>query len=346
MGRGWTQPGGRPHAEADALARAGKAARESTAYVTLEPCAHWGRTPPCADALVQAGIGRAVVAIEDPDPRTSGTGIGRMRDAGVAVTVGVESAAAAEVAAGFLLRVRQGRPLFTLKVATSLDGAIAATGGASRWVTGEGARARGHLLRANHDAIMIGVGTAIADDPLLTVRIGRMRGRSPLRIVVDARLDLPPESALARSAQDYPLWVATGNAVDRDRAERLERLGIRILRLPLDYTGRVSLPHLARALGRAGLTRVLVEGGGRLSAGLFRARLVDRVTWFRAPLILGGDGVAAVASIDAGSPAEGVELRHVDTMPVDRDVLETYVPVYGEGAKPETGNADAAHERH
>ncbi|MCK5275514.1 MAG: bifunctional diaminohydroxyphosphoribosylaminopyrimidine deaminase/5-amino-6-(5-phosphoribosylamino)uracil reductase RibD, partial [Alphaproteobacteria bacterium] len=187
-GRGWTQPGGRPHAETEALARAGGAAKGATAYVTLEPCVHHGQTPPCADALIEAGVARVIAATEDPDPRVKGGGLGRLRDAGIAVEAGLLREEAELLNAGYLMRQREGRPVVTLKLATTLDGRIATHAGESRWITGEAARARGHMMRARHDAIMVGIGTALADNPTLTCRLPGLEDRSPVRIVVDARL--------------------------------------------------------------------------------------------------------------------------------------------------------------
>src|SRR5580700_4659831 len=191
VGRGWTQKGGRPHAETEALARAGKGAKGATAYVSLEPCSHHGKTPPCAEALIAAGVSRVVAAVEDPDPRVSGRGIARLRAAGIAVEAGLCAAEAAELNAGFFCRVAQGRPLVTLKLAASLDGRIATPTGKSRWITGPAARERAHLLRAAHDAVLIGTGTALADDPQLTCRLPGLEARSPVRIVIDRTLRLP-----------------------------------------------------------------------------------------------------------------------------------------------------------
>jgi len=200
VGRGWTQPGGRPHAETEALRRAGAASRGAVAYVTLEPCCHWGQTPPCTDALVAAGVRRVVVGAEDPDPRVSGRGIERLRAAGIEVELGICAEAAAELAAGFLLRMRAGRPLVTLKLATTLDGRIATHGGESQWITGPLARQRAHALRADHDAIMVGSNTAVVDDPLLTCRLAGLAARSPVRIAVDSRLRVPLTHKLVAGA--------------------------------------------------------------------------------------------------------------------------------------------------
>lgn len=324
VARGWTQPGGRPHAEAEALARAGAAARGATAYVSLEPCAHHGKTPPCADGLIAAGIGRVVASIEDPDPRVSGQGFARLAAAGIAVTSGSLAGEAAEVNAGFLMRVRAGRPLITLKTATTLDGRIAAHTGESKWITGEAARRRVHLLRANHDAIMVGVGTALADDPSLTVRLPGLEDRSPVRVLVDSRLRLPLTAALVTEARRTPTWLVTlaGNNVDRVRAYR--DCGVDVIETPAGPADGLDLPAVFQALGGRGLTRVLVEGGAILAAALLRADLVDRIAWFRAPTAIGGDGVpmAQAFGVDTLSLARRFERRGL--VEIGGDVLETY----------------------
>jgi diaminohydroxyphosphoribosylaminopyrimidine deaminase/5-amino-6-(5-phosphoribosylamino)uracil reductase len=210
IARGWTQPGGRPHAEAEALARAGEAARGATAYVTLEPCSHHGRTPPCCEALIRAGVSRVVVALRDPDSRVDGRGLARLRAAGITVEEGLMGAEAAALTAGFIRRVTRGLPIVTLKLASTLDGRIATASGESRWITGEGARRAVHALRARHDAVMIGSGTAIADDPELNCRIPGMDPVPMLRVVADARLRLPLASKLIAGAAVLPTWVLTG----------------------------------------------------------------------------------------------------------------------------------------
>ena len=207
VGRGWTKPGGRPHAETEALKQAGSWAKGSTAYVTLEPCSHYGETPPCAEALIAADVARVVIAIDDPDARVSGRGIAMLKDAGIDVEIGVGAAAAKKINAGFLLHRREGRPLVTLKTASTLDARIATHGGQSQWITGEEARRRGHLLRKTHDAIVVGIGTALADDPELTCRLPGMEGDSPVRVVVDTHLRLPLKSKVVQSAKKVPTWV-------------------------------------------------------------------------------------------------------------------------------------------
>ena len=324
VGRGWTQIGGRPHAEAEALARAGEAARGATAYVTLEPCAHQGVTPPCADALLAAGIGRAVIAVEDPDPRVQGRGVDRLRAAGTEVRMGIGRAEAEEINAGFFLKVRTGRPLVTLKLATSLDGRIALRTGESRWITGEAARRRGHWLRAIHDAVLVGSGTALADDPLLTCRLEGLEGRSPVRVLLDPRLKVPPRAQLYRNARDVPVWLVVGDRATATSVAEREALGAEPIRVSEDDTGRVPIAEVLAALAGRGITRLLVEGGSRLAAVLLGAGLVDRLAWFRAPLVLGGDGLAAADALGLARLADAPRFRRVDVETVGDDILETY----------------------
>ncbi len=325
VGRGWTQPGGRPHAEAEALGRAGKAARGATAYVSLEPCAHHGETPPCADALAGAGIARLVVAVEDPDPQVRGRGLTRLRDAGAEVVCGVCEDEAAALNAGFFLRVGEGRPLIALKTATTLDGRIATRGGESRWITGEAARARAHGLRASHDAVMVGIGTALADDPMLDCRLPGLARRSPLRIVVDSRARLPLTSRLVKTAGEPPTWLVTLPGAAAKRRAAYGEAGVEVIEVEADGGGNLDLAAAARTLGDRGLTRVLVEGGGRLAAGLLRARLVDRLLWFRAPRLIGGDGLPAVVAFGVDTLAEAPSYRRVSVAEVGDDLMETYV---------------------
>ncbi|MEE8203804.1 MAG: bifunctional diaminohydroxyphosphoribosylaminopyrimidine deaminase/5-amino-6-(5-phosphoribosylamino)uracil reductase RibD [Alphaproteobacteria bacterium] len=325
VGRGWTQPGGRPHAEAEALGRAGKAARGATAYVSLEPCAHHGETPPCADALAGAGIARVVVAVEDRDPQVRGRGLARLRDAGAEVVCGVCEDEAAALNAGFFLRVGEGRPLIALKTATTLDGRIATRGGESRWITGEAARARAHGLRASHDAVMVGIGTALADDPMLDCRLPGLARRSPLRIVVDSRARLPLTSRLVKTAGEPPTWLVTLPGAAAKRRAAYGEAGVEVIEVEADGDGNLDLAAAARTLGDRGLTRVLVEGGGRLAAGLLRARLVDRLLWFRAPRLIGGDGLPAVVAFGVDALAEAPSYRRVSVAEVGDDLMETYV---------------------
>jgi diaminohydroxyphosphoribosylaminopyrimidine deaminase/5-amino-6-(5-phosphoribosylamino)uracil reductase len=324
VARGWTQPGGRPHAEAEALVRAGAAARGACAYVTLEPCAHHGATPPCADALIAAGIARCVVALEDPDTRVAGAGLARLRAAGVEVALGVGAEAAAEVNAGYLLRLRQGRPLVTLKLASTLDGRIATKRGASRWITGEAARAHAQLLRARHDAVLIGSGTALADNPRLDVRLEGLEETSPVRVVLDGSLRLPLTHDLVVRAKQQPTWLITRAHRQRDRIKAYRDAGVEVMIVADAGDNGLSLEAGLEALGARGMTRVLVEGGGRVAASLLRAGLVDRLVWFHAAKVIGGDGVPAVSGFGleelAGAP--GFALR--DSRPIGEDLVACY----------------------
>ena len=325
VGRGWTQPGGRPHAEFEALRRAGDQALGATAYISLEPCAHYGRTPPCTMALLHAGIRRAVIAATDPDPRVDGRGIDQLRQAGVEVSFGLGRDQAERLNAGFFLRVRAGRPLITLKLAASLDGRIATPSGASRWITGEEARQRAHRLRATHDAIMIGSGTALADDPELTCRLSGLEGRSPVRIVLDGRLRMAPSRRLARTARKVPTWVITRADADAKRRAALERVGVEVLTAETATGEHIDLGRALAALAGRGLTRVLVEGGSELAAALLRARLVDRLAWFHAPLVIGGDGLPAVGALGADALAECVRLECAHGPMLADDALQAYI---------------------
>ncbi len=319
VGRGHTQTGGRPHAEAVALAQAGEAARGATAYVTLEPCAHHGRTPPCAVALAEAGVARVVVAVGDPDPRVAGRGFEILRGAGIAVTAGVLERAAAQLNQGFFLKVTQSRPLVTLKIAESLDGRIAAASGESRWITGEAARRFGHLLRARHDAILVGIGTALADDPELTCRLPGLEARSPLRVVLDSTLRLPPTSKLAQMAKETPTLVFTTS----DGGDALRALGVEIVRVP-GASGRVDIAAVLAELAARGITRLLVEGGAGVHAAFLDAGAADRLDVFRAPVMLGGAGHPAVAALAAAALEKAPRLVRLSARELGPDLLESF----------------------
>jgi diaminohydroxyphosphoribosylaminopyrimidine deaminase / 5-amino-6-(5-phosphoribosylamino)uracil reductase len=324
VGRGWTQPGGRPHAETEALRRAGTAARGATAYVTLEPCAHRGQTPPCAEALVEAGIARCVVPIEDPDPRVAGRGFAKLREAGIEVSTGLLAPEAERINAGFLKRIRTGRPLVLLKLASTLDGRIATHGGESRWITGEPARRFGHLLRRRYDAVMVGSGTVLADDPELSVRLPGLAGTQPLRIVVDGRLRTPLTSKFVQQAPDHPSLILTLAGGDTLRHRAFADCGVKVVEVPTDEDGNIDLAVALTELGRLGLTRVLVEGGATLAASLLRRNLVDRLAWFRSAGLIGGDGLAAVKPFGVDRLAEQARAIRLSVMRIGEDLLETF----------------------
>lgn len=323
VGRGVTAPGGRPHAEPQALAQAGAAARGATAYVTLEPCAHHGATPPCTEALIAAGVVRVVAPLKDTDPRVAGQGFALLRAAGIEVTTGVLASEAARDHAGFLLRNAEGRPRVTLKLAASFDGRIATASGHSQWITGPEARRVVHAMRARHDAVMVGAGTARADDPRLTVR-GMGARRQPVRVVVSRRLDLPLMSQLAQSAGEVPLWLCHGDAVDPARAAAWQRVGARLLPCAV-VAGQVDAGATVRALGAAGLTRVLCEGGGALAASLLGAGLVDELVGFTAGIAIGAEGLPGLGALGLARLDEAPRFDLVETRPVGGDVMHRWL---------------------
>jgi diaminohydroxyphosphoribosylaminopyrimidine deaminase/5-amino-6-(5-phosphoribosylamino)uracil reductase len=324
VGRGWTQPGGRPHAESEALRQAGTAAAGATVYVSLEPCAHHGQTGPCAEALIAAGVKRVVAALEDPDARVAGRGLALLREAGIAVDLGVARGQAERLNAGFLKRVIKGQPLVVLKLATSLDGRIATHSGDSQWITGPLARRRAHLLRARADAILVGSGTAVADNPRLDVRLRGLEGRRPLRVVVDGRLRLPLTHDLVARAAEWPTLLVTheGNQAERLRAYR--DCGVEVVQVAADVDGHVSLGATLTHLGERGITRLLVEGGGHLAASLLRGGLVDRLAWFQAPVIIGGDGVPAVSGFGVDRLEDAPRFLEILMAQLGRDRIDIF----------------------
>ena len=325
VGRGWTQPSGRPHGETQALLRSGSQAANATAYVSLEPCAHWGETSPCALSLIEAGVKRVVVAMIDPDPRVSGEGIAMLREKNIDVDLGVCEAEARALNAGFISRVEKGRPLVTLKLATTLDGRIATHRGESKWITGKLARRFGHGMRARHDAIIVGSGTALSDDPHLNCRLKGMEDRSPLRVVIDSRLRLPLTNHLVSAARNYPTLLATRKGGDESRLTAYRDCGLEIIECAVDKEGNLDLEAVMMALGAYGLTRVLVEGGSRLSAAFFYKGLVDELAWFRSPCVIGGDGLPAAAPFGVDLLGDSAAFTRTDIVPLKQDILETYI---------------------
>lgn len=323
VGRGTTAPGGRPHAEVVALGEAGAAARGATAYVTLEPCSHYGATPPCAEALVAAGVARVVVGTRDEDPRVSGGGIARLRAAGVEVVEDVLQAEAAAVTAGFTCRVTQGRPLVTLKLASTLDGRIATRGGESKWITGEPARRAAHTLRAEADAVMVGIGHALADNPALTCRLLGAKRVPMVRVIADSHLRIRLTSGLVATARENPSWVVHRAGADPERRRALAELGVRLFEVAGDGTGVAPAAALA-ALGAAGITRLLVEGGAQLAASLLRAGLVDRLVWFHAPTVMGADGWPAASAFAIETLDQMPRFARTASRAVGEDVMTCF----------------------
>ncbi|MEA2995781.1 MAG: diaminohydroxyphosphoribosylaminopyrimidine deaminase, partial [Alphaproteobacteria bacterium] len=319
VGRGWTQPGGRPHAEIEALRRAGAAARGATLYVTLEPCSHHGKTPPCADAILAAGVTRVVSALEDPNPEVAGQGHGRLRAAGIAVEVGLGADQARRDHAGHLRRMRDGRPHVTLKLAVSADHKAGLAGRRPAAITGEPARARVHRLRATNDAILVGIGTVLADDPQLTCRLPGMEARSPVRVVLDARLRLPPGSALATSARATPVWVVSAPDAPAEAERALRELGVEVLRAPAQ-AGRLDLAAVLRMLAGRGITRLMVEGGPTVAAAFVAADLVDVAALFRSRKTIGPEGVDALEGMRIETMT--ARLKALGREPVGEDSVE------------------------
>lgn len=319
VGSGWHRRAGTAHAEAIALAQAGAAARGATLYLTLEPCTHQGRMPPCAPQVVASGVKRVVIAAIDPNPVVSRRGVAQLRRAGIAVTTGVESEAAQELIASFARHVVTGRPFVRLKLAASADGRIATRTGASRWITGAPARRLVHRWRNEMDAVLVGVDTVIADDPELTCR--RAGGRNPVRVVVDGSLRIPPRARLLHDGR-APVWIATSSRHDKTRAGRLARSGAEILPVAA-RGGHVDLDALLAALGRRDVTSVLVEAGARLSAALIAGGHVDELCWFSAPLLIGGDGLPMIGPLGVRSLRGAFPLADLRVERVGDDLLHT-----------------------
>jgi diaminohydroxyphosphoribosylaminopyrimidine deaminase/5-amino-6-(5-phosphoribosylamino)uracil reductase len=318
-----TQPGGRPHAETVAIAAAGSAARGATLYCSLEPCAHHGRTPPCADAIVAAGLARVVTALEDPDPRVAGQGHARIAAAGIGLTTGLLADEAAYAHRGHFTRIREGRPSLTLKLAQTLDGYAARLPGEERlMISGEGAGHLVHLMRAHADAILVGIETILADDPQLDVRLPGLAGRSPLRVVLDSRLRLPLGSRLVRSAGRLPTWVVCGVLADPEAEEALNAAGIEVLRCPVDPEGRIDLPSAMALLAARGLTRIFSEGGPTLGDAMVKAGLVDEIFVGTGSAPLGGPGHPALGPAIRSALAE--TFRLVSTRRIEGDTIHHY----------------------
>jgi diaminohydroxyphosphoribosylaminopyrimidine deaminase/5-amino-6-(5-phosphoribosylamino)uracil reductase len=321
VGRGWTQPGGRPHAEVEALRRAGPAARGATLYVTLEPCSHFGKSPPCADVVIATGISRVVSAIEDPNPEVAGQGHARLRAAGIAVDIGIGADEARHDHDGHISRMTRGRPHVMLKLAISADGKAGAAGRKPVALTGEAVRDRVHLLRAQNDAVMVGIGTVLADDPMLTCRLPGMAKDSPVRIVADGMLRLPLSSRLVKSAYETPVWVVAGMSAPQEAEFRLLPPGVEVLRSP-GSNDPLDLKDALGFLSAKGITRLMVEGGPTLASALVRADLVDEAVLFHSDKIVGADGIEA---LDADALAILKQrLKLIATESVGPDRQETY----------------------
>lgn len=322
VGRGWTQPGGRPHAEVMALAQAGTAAMGATAYVTLEPCAHHGKTGPCAEALAAAGISRVVSALQDPDPRVSGKGHAILRAAGIAVTENILRPEAIRANAGFLKRVTQGLPFVTLKLASTLDGRIATATGESRWITAPAARRAVHAMRMSHDAVLVGAGTARADDPDLTVR-DMGASHQPIRIVMDSRLSHSPDSRLGQTASNSPVWMLHTAAAPAAARAAWVGQGATLLETASE-NGTINPRAALQTLAAQGLTRIFCEGGGSLAASLIAAGLVDDLALFTAGALIGADGQPSLAALNLAALKDAPRLTLRETKTIGPDAYSLW----------------------
>ena len=323
VGRGWTEPGGRPHAETQALARAGTAARGATLYVTLEPCSHHGKTPPCADAIIAAGLARVVSAMVDPNPEVAGAGHWRMAEQGIVVEVGIGADEARRAHAGHVRRVQDGRPHVILKLAVSADGKAGLAGRRPVPITGEAVRARVHFMRATSDAVLAGIGTVLADDPLLTCRLPGMSGRSPVRVVLDGKLRLPLPSKLVASARETPLWVVTAERAPRELELALKAQQVEVLRVA-SRDGKLDLAAVLKLLAGRGITRLMIEAGPIVTAAFVRADLVDEAALFRSPSPLGPDGIDALDGLPISALTQAPGLQAVGNEEVGVDRVEMF----------------------
>jgi diaminohydroxyphosphoribosylaminopyrimidine deaminase / 5-amino-6-(5-phosphoribosylamino)uracil reductase len=324
VGRGWTAEGGRPHAETVALAEAGDAARGATAYVTLEPCSHTNKTPPCAAALIAAGVARVVMAIDDPDRRVAGRGRAALEKAGIAVTAGVLAAEATHDHAGHISRVTRGRPHVLLKLAVSADGMIGRREGERMMITGRPALAAVQTMRAESDAIVIGIGTVLVDDPRLTVRLTGLEKRSPKRIVLDPSARLPLGSRLVTTTAAVPVVAIVGPAAAAESKSALVEAGVEVIETS-DGPNGLNLHEALAILGGQGITRILVEGGARVAASLLAEDLLDEIVLFRAPVVVGADGVRALEGYALSAIERSPRYRQIDAAIVGDDQMRRYL---------------------
>ncbi|MEP1766245.1 MAG: bifunctional diaminohydroxyphosphoribosylaminopyrimidine deaminase/5-amino-6-(5-phosphoribosylamino)uracil reductase RibD [Sulfitobacter sp.] len=322
VGRGWTAPSGRPHAEVRALMQAGDKARGADVFVTLEPCSHFGKTPPCAQALIDAGVARVVVAAGDTDARVAGRGLAMLKAAGITVVTGVCETEAQAQNAGFFSRIEQGRPIVTLKLANSFDGRIATATGESQWITSPPARRMVHAMRARHDAVMVGGGTARADDPTLTVRDLGVQ-HQPARVVASRRLDVPLTGKLAQTAKDIPLILCHGADASPDLISAWTGIGATLLQCGV-AGGQLDMGDVLQKLGDHGLTRVFCEGGGAVAASLLQADLVDSLVGFSAGVVIGAEGLPGIGAMGVSRLASAPRFDLADTVAVGPDVMHRW----------------------
>ena len=321
IGRGWTQPGGRPHAETEALRRAGGQARAATLYTSLEPCSHHGKTPPCVDAIIGAGVTRVVSALADPNPLVAGAGHWRMAEQGIVVEVGIGAEEARRAHAGHIRRVQDGRPHVTLKLAVSSDEKVGLAGRKPARITGEDAAARVHLMRARNDAVLTGIGTVLADDPLLTCRLPGMH--SPVRIVLDAMVRVPLASKLVETARQTPLWLISGGAAIPEREQALLAHGVELMAVA-SRDGKIDIAAALELLAQRGITRLMVEAGPILAAAFLRADLVDEATLFRSTHVIGKNGIDALDGLPLSALTQSPRLKPIGTEKLRDDTVEMF----------------------
>lgn len=319
VGCGWHRKAGTPHAEVHALRQAGELARGADVYVTLEPCSHYGKTPPCAKALVEAGVKRVYAAMLDPNPKVAGRGFKILQEAGIETQYGFLEDEARALNEVFLKWITHKQPFVVLKAAMTLDGRIATAGGQSKWITNEASRAYGYRLRDTYDGIMVGVNTVIADDPSLTARVEG--GKNPVRIVVDSHLRTPLDAHIVTD-KEAPTIIAATDAADEDKAKALEAAGVKVLHIDADEDGRVDMAKLLKALGEEGICSILAEGGGTLHGSLIEHKLVDKAYFFIAPKIVGGESAKGpVMGRGIAELAEAVQLENLNVENLDGDIL-------------------------
>lgn len=323
VGRGWTQKTGRPHAETQALDMAGAQAKDSWVFVSLEPCCHHGKTPPCTDALIKAGVKRVYVATLDPDPRVAGQGILALKNAGIEVEIGLQHDWAQAINQGFFLKILENRPLVSLKVATSMDGRIALENGQSQWLTGPQTRDHVHRQRHQYDAIMVGMGTVLADDPQLTCRLPGV-DHQPVRIVVSHKNKLPLTSRLVDTIQTAPLWWLCPDDLSQEDLQFYHQAGVKIFTLPVTESGLFDLKLVLKILAQQGLTRLMVEGGQRLLTSFMQQDLVDQLIWYRSPHLIGGDGLAAFDALGYTSLEQALNFTRTDSYSIGPDQVDFY----------------------
>lgn len=324
VGRGWTQEGGRPHAEVMALEQAGEKSIGASVYTTLEPCSHFGKTPPCSDALISARIKRLVAAMKDPDPRVDGMGFVKLRDAGIEVVEGVLGREAEALNRGFIKRIKEKLPFITLKMAMSIDSRIATKTYDSQWITGEEARHSSHFFRSKHDAILTGVGTVLADNPLLNTRISGLEHRSPIRIILDTKLRTPIDAQIVSTATKHRTIIFTTVAAEETKKKQLESFGVQVVTINGDESGRVSLIEALRSIADRGVNSILVECGGTLCTEFIKSNLIDEFLVYRAPIILGGDGIAAVEGFGVSDLSAAPNFKQSGITQLGADTLESY----------------------